>query len=369
MTPDEAATGRFAEAILGGALRLRRGENLIVETWTHTLPYATACVTEARRIGARPMLLVEDEPAWWRSIDVAPSIARWSGVGSHEWAAVAKSQAYVFFPGPADRPRFRALPPATRAALTDYNDDWYAHAKAARLRGVRSLLGYASDQQAHHWGVAPTTWREQLVRGTVEADLKAIQSDAVRVRDKLQRGKELRVTGANGSDLTVKLRQRPATVDDGVVGPDDLKSGNNMANQPPGTVVVAVDEKSAEGLAVANRPSFVAGGRLEGGQWEVKGGHVTNHWYTEGQAAFDTAFQAAPKGRDVLSFLSVGLNAALEPGTAQVEDQEIGAVTLGVGGNQGYGGANKCPFVSWIVLGESTIAVDGKPLLDRGKIL
>lgn len=369
MAPDESAPSRVAEAVLSSAIRLKSGENVIIETWTHTLPYATACVVEARRLGARPMLVVEDEAAYWRSLDLAPTVAKWSGVGPAEWAALAKADGYVFFPGPADRPRFRSLPIATRGKLVGYNEEWYRRARAARLRGVRSLLGYASDAQATHWSVSGPGWRDQLIRGSVEANYAQIQADSRRVAQKLKAGKELRVTGSNGSDLTVKLRGRRPTMDDGVIGPEDLAAGQNMTNSPPGTVAVAVDEKSAQGLVVANRPSFLADGRAEGGQWEVKGGHLVNYWYTDGQPAFDGAFEGAPKNKDVLSFFAIGLNAALDPGVPQVEDQEAGAVTLGIGGNTGYGGTNRCPFFSWVVLGEATVAVDGRPLADRGKIL
>ena len=369
MAPDETAPSRLAESVLSSALRIRRGENVVIETWTHTLPYASACVVEARRLGARPMLLVEDETAYWRSLDLAPAVAKWSGVPDAEWAALAKADGYVFFPGPADRPRFRSLPLSTRGKLVGYNDEWYRRAKAARVRAARSLLGYASDPQANHWSVAGPTWRDQLIRGAVEANYPQIQADARRVAQKLKGGKELRVTGSNGSDLTVKLRGRGPTVDDGVVGADDLASGQNMTNSPPGSVAVAVDERSATGLVVANRPSFLSDGRVEGGQWEVKAGHLVNYWYTDGQPAFDSAYQGAPKNRDILSFFSIGLNAALDPGVPQVEDQEAGAVTLGIGGNAAYGGSNRCPFFSWVVLGEATVAVDGRPLADRGKIL
>lgn len=369
MGPDDATAAKFAGALLGGALRLKRGENLIIETWNHTLAYAAACVVEARRIGARPMLWVEDETAYWRSLDVAPTVGKWGGVGAHEWKAIAEADGYVFFPGPADRGRFRSLPNATRGALVGYNDEWYRRARAAHLRGVRSVLGYASDQQAALWGVSATTWRDQLIRATAEADLRQIQADAARLASRLRAAKQIRITGANGSDLTVRLRGREPWRDDGVVGPDDLKAGRNMTNAPPGSIVVAVDERSAEGLVVANRPSFTPDGRLEGGQWEVKGGHLANVWYTDGQPAFETSYQQAAKGKDLLSFVSLGLNAALAPGVAQVEDQEAGAVTLGIGGNQYYGGTNRCPFVSWIVLGEATVAADGRPLVDRGKVL
>src|SRR4029077_2282082 len=96
---DPAAVAR---RLLGDGIGLKRDQSVIIETWNHTLPYATACVVEARRIGARPLLLLEDEAAYWRSVDVAPAIARWAKVGAPEWAALAKTDGYVFFPGPSD---------------------------------------------------------------------------------------------------------------------------------------------------------------------------------------------------------------------------------------------------------------------------
>jgi leucyl aminopeptidase (aminopeptidase T) len=369
MGPEEPGAADVARALLGRALRLKRGENLIVETWNHTLPYAAACVVEARRIGAHPMLLLEDEQAYWRSLDVAPAIAGWAAVGRHEWAALAKANGYVFFPGPADRPRFRTLPAAKASALTIYNAEWLRRARATRLRGVRSVLGYASEPQAEFWGLSGMAWRQNLARGTVEADYPAIVRAAQRASRLLARGRELRITASNGTDVKMRIRGRPPWVDDGVVTPEDLAAGRNLAVSPPGAVIVAVDERSAEGVFIASRPSFLRGGRVEGGQWEMRAGHLTNYWYTEGQETFDAQYKPAGKGRDVVSLFSIGLNEALVAGVPQVEDQEAGAVTIAVGGNQSYGGSNRCPFVSWVVVGEATVAVDGTPLCDRGHLM
>jgi aminopeptidase len=369
MATDGSAAPAVAQALVAGALHVRSGENVVIESWNHTLDYARACVVEARKLGARPILLLEDEPAYWRSVEEAPNVKSWAQPGEHEWAALNQADAYVFFPGPADRPRLTQLPGKRSTELVAYNSEWYRRAKKAKIRGVRSMLGYASDAQADRWGVSGAAWRDQLVRAVTEVDMAALQTDARRAAQKLKAGAELHITAPNGTDLRLKLKHRTPWVDDGSVTREDVAIGANMTVSPPGTVLVALDEKGADGLAISNRPSYLRAGRVEGGQWEAKAGKVSNIWYTEGQAEFDAAFQAAPRGKDVLSILSIGLNPALDPGVPQVEDQESGAVTLGIGGNDGYGGTNKCPFLSWIVLGEATVAVDGKPLCDRGKLL
>jgi hypothetical protein len=353
MTPDEATPPAVARALVSSALGVRRAEHVVVVSWNHTLPWAAACVTEARRVGARALLLLEDEAAFWRSVESSSSSRRWAGMSRPVRAALERADALVYFPGPADRPRLHALPPALLAPFVGADDEWLSAARRARLRAVRCLLGYASDAQAEHWGVPGAMWRSQLIRGITEVDFGALQRDGRRAASLLLKG----------------LRGRVPWVDDGIVDADDRRRGRVMTAAPAGSVVVAVDEASAEGMVVANRPSFLSPGRVEGGQWEVEGGKLRNYWYTEGGEAFETEFARAPRGRETVALFALGLNPELAPGVPQAEDEEAGTVTIAVGGNTLYGGRNRCRFLSWLTIGEATVAVDGAPLCDRGKVL
>src|SRR5271170_7341176 len=89
-----------ARALVGSALGLRRGEHLIVVSWSHTLPWATAVVEEARRLGAMPLLLLEDEATFWRSLEAPRTVRAWSRIPSTVRAAVHRADAVVLFPGP-----------------------------------------------------------------------------------------------------------------------------------------------------------------------------------------------------------------------------------------------------------------------------
>ncbi|HTT73905.1 MAG TPA: hypothetical protein VMG99_07175 [Thermoplasmata archaeon] len=369
MAGDEGTPPAVARAILGDALRVRRDEEVLVVSWNHTLAWAAACVTEARRRGARPTLLLEDEGAFWRSLDLAPAVRRWSALGPPVRAAIQRSDAVVYFPGPEDRPRLRAAPSAQSGPFLARDDDWLRAIAGARARGVRCLLGYASDPQAEHWGVPGALWRARLVRGITEIDYAAVAADAQRASRLLARGRALTLSAANGTEVTLRLRGRRPWVDDGIVDAEDRRRGRAVSSAPAGAVVVAVDERSARGTAIANRPSFLAGGRAEGGQWELDGGRLRNYWYTEGGEWFEAEFAVAPRGRDTLALFALGLNPALAGGVPHAEDEEAGTVTLAVGGNSLYGGRNPCRFLSWITIAEATVAVDGIPLCDRGKVL
>lgn len=369
MLREAAKPATIARTLVEQALRFRRGEELLVVSWNHTLPWATACVTEARRRGGRASLFLEDESAFWRSVELAPGTRSWSGLPPGVRAAVRRADAVVYFGGPADRPRFHRLPPTQLAPFREVDDEWSRLSRAAGVRGIRCLLGYASDEQGEHWGVPGALWRNQLLKGIAAADLRQVRADGARVGRALARGSELRVTAANGTDVRMRLRRRTPWVDDGTVGAADRPPHAPIATQPSGLVAVAVDEKGTEGTAIANRPSFLPGGRVEGGEWDLEEGRLENYWYHSGGESFDLEFAHAPRGREVVGLLAIGLNPALAPGVPQAEDAEAGTVTLAVGGNTAYGGSNRCRFLSWLTIGEATVAVDGAPLVDRGEIL
>jgi leucyl aminopeptidase (aminopeptidase T) len=359
----------IARVLVGEALQLRRGEELVVASWNHTLPWATACVTEARRRGGRGSLFLEDETAFWRSVELAPTTRAWSGLPEGLRAAVRRADALVYFGGPADRPRFHRLPTTQLAPFREADEEWFRLSRAAGVRGVRCLLGYASDAQGEHWGVPGALWRNQLLKGMARAELMGIRSAGARVSRALARGGELHLTAANGTDVRMRLRRRTPLIDDGIVGPRDRPPHALIATQPAGLVAVAIDESRTHGTAIANRPSFLSGGRVEGGEWDIERGRLENYWYISGGESFDAEFGHAPKGREVVGLVAVGLNPALGPGVPQAEDAEAGTVTLAIGGNTLYGGTNRCRFLSWLTVGEASLAVDGAPVLDRGEIL
>ena len=358
-----------ARALVGVAVHLRKGEELVIASWNHTLPWAAACVTEARRRGGRASLFLEDEAAFWRSLELAPATRSWAGVPPGLRTAVQGADALIYFAGPADRPRLHELPESQLSPFQGGDEEWQRLCRAGGVRGVRCLLGYASDPQGERWGVPGALWRNQLLRGIVEPDLRRVRRAGQRVSRALARGRELRVTAGNGTDVRLRLRRRTPWVDDGSVDGDDLLRGRPIATAPAGVVVVAVDETSATGTAFASQPSFLGTGRVDGGQWDLEGGRLQNYWYTGGGEVFDAEFARAPKGREVVGLFALGLNPSLAEGVPHAEDAAAGTVTLALGGNDLYGGANRCRFLSWLTIGEATVAIDGAPLVDRGEIL
>lgn len=330
------------------------------------LPWARALVVEARRLGVRPMVLYEDEEAYWRCVETLPA-GDIGKVGSAEWGALEAADGYVFLWGPEDRARLAGLPPETRAALQSYNEEWYRRAEKNRLRACRVELGRATAPMADRYGVDLSAWRSELVRASL-VDPARFQADAKRLAPKLKGGKTLTVTHANGTSLQLKLAARAPVVDDAVVDEADVRGGSNVTTVPGASVLVAVDERAAEGRFVANRRSYLTAGPVEGGHWTFHEGKLTQFGYDAGEEHFSAPFEKAPAGKERPAFFSFGLNPELRF-SPNLEDQERGVVTLGIGGNQSYGGKSRVPFQSWLVLHGAHVEIDGKPVAADGEIL
>ncbi len=366
-SPTEQLARKVAREVLTNTLRVTDGENVTIEAWSESLPWAVPFVVEARRLGAHPLMLYEDEPAFWEALRTGASRAV-GAVGDHEWSALERTDAYVFFFGPSEWPRYDTLSDRRTEGVTAYNAEWYRRAAKARVRGARLYLGRTSRLAADRWEVDLRAWRTALLRASLASPQKMRQL-AKKVARRLRGGRRAVLTHPNGTELEFRFGSYPVQVDDAVVDEADLRAGNNVASIPGGAVGVALDHTSGRGSIVGNHAVYPSSGPASGIRWSFRRGRLVDHSYAKGGKAFEKEYRAAPsKGRDRLSYLSVGLNPDLR-GCPQLEDQEEGAVLLRLGGNGFAGGENPSPFGTWTVVTGANLVIDGRALLRGGKIV
>jgi len=359
-SPSAATTSKVAQSILRKNLRVKPGERVTIEAWPHTLPWAVALVREARRLKALPLLLYEDEGAFWDSVESGE--AKLLGTAAeHEWAALSRTNVYIHMWGPGDRVRLNALPDAKLESLYRFNDGWYATARKAGLRGVRLELGRPFPTLSQAYGVDERTWTDQLVNATL-VDPAALEKKAAPIVRALHTGRRLHITHPNGTDLTLGLAKRRVNTYFGrpVVG-DPNRRFDILCNLPAGALRLSLDETVADGTLVGNRTCYYDDGVARGPTFEFSGGKLTRAHFESGGERFDKAFQKGGQGRDRPGFLAIGLNPALHD-TPQVEDIEAGAIMVSVGGNRNLGGKNRSPFFGWAVVAGGSAEVDGKSL-------
>ncbi len=358
--PVSSREAQFAKSVLRNNLQVKPGENVIIEGWSRMIPFATALARETRRIGAFPLVLYEDEDGYWDSVDAKEDNVL-GAAPAHEWAALAKTDVYIHMWNAGDRLRMDKLGPRAQK-LFRWNPAWYKAASKAGLRGSRLDIGRPFPNLAKIYGVDQEAWMDQLVAATLVSPdyMEGLGKPIARA---LEKGRRIRIHDDEGTDLTLGLAHRPARIDAGRVSKEERRTPFGMLNLlPAGAVRVALDEKVADGKIVANRTSYNDVGMSTGGVFQFRNGKLVKHHYDTGPEFFDKDYKNGGKGRDQPGYLYIGLNPELH-NTPQMEDRELGAITVSVGNNTFVpGGKNKAKSGGIVVNVGAKIEIDGKPL-------
>ncbi|HXQ95178.1 MAG TPA: hypothetical protein VN864_08450 [Thermoplasmata archaeon] len=357
-----------ARTIVTKYLKVRAGENAIIESWEHTMPMVSAMVDEVRRVGGQVLLVHNDEDAWWRAMDRKQSklLGRSS---APEWAALRAADVYVNFWGPGDADRLEKLPDKPGNEAFAWNWPWYAVARKAGLRGVRMTTGFVTEGRARRWGLPRARWEEGVLRASL-TDPEELAKIGTRLSKSLSRGKKVRITHSNGTDLEVALAGVPSRLTDGRPHPyhkGDSDSGM-LQPVPAGTLDVALDSQHAEGRFRANRRTNIWWTVHTGGTLEFSDGKLTSWSFEEGEKEFARQYKTGTAGKDRASALKLGLNPAAGD-LPNLETVESGSVSLQVGGNRYLRGSNTSNFFTWFSLAGAEVAVDGTPVIRAGQIL
>jgi leucyl aminopeptidase (aminopeptidase T) len=357
-----------ARHIVTQNLKVRAGENAIIESWGHTMPMASAMVDEVRRVGGKVLLVYNDEDSWRRTFDRKQS--KLLGASSApEWAALNAADVYVNFWGPGDTDRMEKLPDRPGNEAFAWNWPWYEAARKAGLRGVRMTAGFVTEGRAREWGVDLARWEECMLRASL-IDPEETATRGARLGKALLRGRKVRITHSNGTDVEVGLAGVRPRVTDGRPHPyrkGDPASG--MLQQiPAGTLDVALDSKTAEGSFHANRRTNIWWTVHAGGKLEFADGKLASYSFEDGEEEFLRQYKVGTRGKDRTSALKLGLNPAAQD-VPNLETVEEGSVSLQIGGNRHLRGTNGSNFFSWFSLAGSEIAIDGTPAIRAGRIL
>jgi leucyl aminopeptidase (aminopeptidase T) len=350
--------------VLKRSLRLHRGQSIIIETWTQTLPVAEALAVEARRLGVRPVIFYMPERAFFESQrSASPSDA--NAIARPELVAIASCDAYLILPGPDDFKRQEALPPANRQAIERRSLAWN---RALRLHSVPSvwlLAASPSTFAARQYGVSLRAWeREGFASSAV--DPRLLRAEAAPFVEALAHGRHIMITHPNGTHLELGLAGRRPVVDDGVVDAQDLADGRIWTVIPSGLLWVPLDEGFAEGRFVSNRPSRHRRGMIRDVRWTFRRGRLRSYEVGEGRSLFESLYRRAGAERDRVALLDIGLNPRIRS-FPLAEDQARGVVTLYIGRNDDFGGRTRGTFREFALLEGADLFVDDRPVLRRGR--
>jgi leucyl aminopeptidase (aminopeptidase T) len=183
----------------------------------------------------------------------------------------------------------------------------------------------------------------------------------------LEAAGEVHISSVSGTDLWLRLDERPVLVEDGIIDEEDVERGLISTYLPAGCLVVAPLEDSAEGKVVFDLPNHIWGEIVEGLQWIFEKGKLISWKAAKGSKSFEKILEGMSGDKDRIGLLMIGLNPAYKPGYP-LSEIALGTISIGIGNNERFGGKNKGTGVFTAYMSSGTIEIDGKRIMTDGKL-
>lgn len=195
-------------------------------------------------------------------------------------------------------------------------------------------------------------------------NIDKISRRSKKIADILSMAKEVRLTAPNGTDLFISIKNYKGYADTGIV----VVPGA-FSTLPAGEASIAPDEGLCKGQLVvdsgmginAKDPDRVTIIIKEGRAVRISGGATA-------QKVSQYLSKFGSNSRLIAQF-GIGTNDAAQISGCTLEDAKVlGTTHVALGDNLSFGGTNKVPVHLDAVIFKSTVEIDGKIILDKGKL-
>ncbi len=358
----------IAEKVVSKTANVKEGEIVQISTGPNDVALAEEIAVAVRKRGAWPLITLRSESLAKKMLANVPE--KYDTQPAALSLALAKTVNVVIeIPAVRDPSIWAALSPARRAAQEKTGTPVMDLRFKRNVRVVELGNGLApSPSRANVLGVTEAELAKLYWDG-LSADYTPIEEKATALKALLTKGGVLKITHANGTDLTMKIKGRKVFVSDGVISDADRKAGgaNVSGWLPAGEVYLAPVPGSVNGKVVDDRYLF-DGKEVLGLTLDVKAGKITNVSAKSGWEAVKPLYDAAGPGKVEIGAFDIGINPAIKT-TAKLESfVSAGTVTLMTGNNVWAGGTNKEPFGMNLHLPGTTVLLDGKPIIENGSL-
>ena len=357
----------LAKQLVTQSARVKEGDLVLIASSTRDMALAEELAVAARQLGAHPIIWYNSQQLDYRLIVDVPEKYDTQFLEFDFRLSMLADVLFRIDYGESND-LFADVPPERFLGQNTY--DVIEKADDNR-RLPRVFLGnglYPTAATAEDYGIS----QEELANvfwGGVNVDYAKLQATGAAVKEILAAGKEAHITHPNGTDLTVSIEARPVFVSDGVISDEDRAAGGagTKAWLPAGEVYLTPIPGTAEGTIVGTHNSF--DGPIEGLTLTFEAGNLTSMTAKSGLERMKEVYDAAGEGKEQFGFLDIGINpnVVLPDKALKGTYMGTGAVTIGFGQNDFYGGENSSDFNYDMFLPPgATVEVDGKVLVENG---
>ena len=242
-------------------------------------------------------------------------------------------------------------------------------------RNVRQVnLGngiYPTDARAKSFGMTRAQL-SKLFYSALDVDYDAMRSTGLALQRALSAGHTLHITSPSGTDLTVDITARHASISDGILSDDRVAKGGTACQTwlPAGEVYLIPVPGTAQGKVVVDS-TLMEGKEVRDLTLTFSNGKMTSMTAEAGLQRLKAFYDSAGPGKDDLSIIDFGINPAVPvpaAGPTLPLSMAAGMVSLSPGFNLFAGGDNNSTFFAPGFIRSATVTLDAKPLITAGKL-
>jgi aminopeptidase len=354
----------LAETMVNTTLGVKPDETVLINTWQHTLPLASQLAYQVRKAGALPLVTLEMDEFWWKSLTELPAENLRKPL-RHTLSLLDETDAAINILGPEDPATYRSVQGSQMGALFESYQKNYDKIRDRKIRSADLQVGYVTERRAKTYSFNYEAWKKNIEEAS-NTDYAKIAQLGKKLARTLEHARQVEVT-SEGTKLKMEIGRHPVFVEDGIIDREDQNNGFVFTSIPTGYVTLAPKKGSTEGSFHSDMTVPILGQLIKGISWEFQKGRLVKAAATAGHDAFQKMYDPSTGDKDQVANLSIGLNHAVKPGFL-TDYMSLGTVTIGIGENQALSGENRSTFQFQASLSKATVTVDGQPIVHNGKL-
>src|SRR5712691_2613718 len=357
----------IARKVVTECLQVKEDEQVLIQTWDHTLDLSNSLALEVYQAGATPFVNLTTQDSFLNYITAVPE--KYYGKTPRALLSLLDQiDAQIVLFGPKDPKVLKMAPGERFSKAFESEKPVMEKLQERKIRTAYLPVGYITPERALNYGFDLSKWRNNHDQA-MDVDMQKMKALGNNLSSKLHNASKVHISHSNGTDLTFAVRDRPVHVRDGIIDQEDVSNGNFTESLPSGSVLVAPVETSAEGTVLFDTPQALMGKMVKGFTMNFRNGKLASFDAKENLDAFSGMYQGASGDKDRLGGISIGINPKAQVmGMAGSDELSLGGVTIGIGSNRDYGGDNDTTFGYAQTLSKATVEVDGRILVKEGKI-
>ncbi len=356
----------LAAKIVNQSAGVKEGEIVLISGSVRDMDLLENIVTEVQKVGGDPLLSINSEKVAKRAFTDVPE--KYDSQEPKLGMALAKTvNVTISVDGSETENLLADIPPARMAARAKANSPVAAEFVKNKVRSVN--IGndlYPTEWRAKRFDMPLDAFTKLFWEG-VNIDYTNLQATGEKARAAMV-GKEIEVTHPNGTSLKANLDSKPAYISDGIISADDVAKGNTQVFLPAGEAAVITAAGSGTGKFVIEKDYF-QGKEMHNVVLNFENGKLTSMTGEgDGFAAMKASYDAFGEGKDLLSYVDLGINPSytLAPTSKYGNWVSAGMVSLGTGNNLWAGGTNNSGGAAGGHLAGCTVKIDGKVIVENG---